>query len=888
MKRLLYFISALSILSLGLQSCVDEDEFKIVGDPYFSLSVAGNAVMSIDNPTQYTLKLESNAYTNKASGSGTSAVMAASVFTVSSNLQWKIVPAGDETYDWVYLFPGEGEKDGEFIFVNKRNISLTDARSAYFDVMVDKGSGFESLAMIVVEQNSSAELFEYSAGYFNAEATSSKLTLTITANVDWTYTLTPMEDYATPDVSWITDTNYHVASKQVDTLVFRLAANESTIRGANVNLSYTLGGEEKSLSIPITQYSANEVAIEGFPVKWVVGTDGYNYASTWPSSGTISATEGVGEIKYVSIDKTGIDVNGKYALDVSAKCPRVFGVWPGDYLQFKVDKAVSAGTLIKISFETRVSATGHKYWRLEYKDGDEYKIAGKSYTVDIPASSNYEAQNGVVYTHAMESDGSTNIQVSNVVKYENTTDAVVFRFVCAANYQASGNGPLAAPNGGTWRLAVSDLTSDTWQPTIACVQAGTETISEATISVSGLTNDVLTFEGTDNNPKSFTVTSSDDFTVSADCDWLTFDVTSGEAETATKVTVTCADNESTSSRRAVIDIKAGITHYYVTAVQSAAGADFDPLLSVVGGNSKSFGYDPNEFTVQVLANVPVSYEIVDGGDWLTSADGMSTTAMVEKTEYKFAVTSNKESYVERSAKIRFYNEQYGLESVLAVTQSGVTPLYTEWLFTADTYNGGVHSAFSSAAGTDAAKAAGDGGAYASSNVSGTGKIYWFNGVDKTSIDTNGKASRSIGATGHPLITGAWPGDYWLFTATDDSEYAAGTKVHISFITRISAGGQKYWMLEYWDGQAWQPVYDKKTDTVGDETVTYNFLPTTASSNTKVDFTWTLAASCKVMQFRYSCVANYTAKSKVLTAPDGGTCRIAGAAGTSPVFEVVAE
>ena len=215
------------------------------------------------------------------------------------------------------------------------------------------------------------------------------------------------------------------------------------------------------------------------------------------------------------------------------------------------------------------------------------------------------------------------------------------------------------------------------------------------------------------------------------------------------------------------------------------------------------------------------------------------------------------------------------------------PLYAEWLFSADTYSAGTHSAFATAAGEDATKAEGTAGAYVYSNVSGTGYIYYYS-VDKTELDTSNNFYRTIGTSGHPYVVGAWPGDYWLFTAEDGTEYPAGTQLHISFITRISGTGLMYWLLEYWDGAEWQSAGDTSTVTIDDTEYTYNFTPTTSTSNSSVDYTWTLASACTVQQFRYKAVAPYTAKDATLTAPNGGTCRIAGASGTSPVFEVVSE
>lgn len=213
-------------------------------------------------------------------------------------------------------------------------------------------------------------------------------------------------------------------------------------------------------------------------------------------------------------------------------------------------------------------------------------------------------------------------------------------------------------------------------------------------------------------------------------------------------------------------------------------------------------------------------------------------------------------------------------------------LHVEWLFSA-----AAMSAYSGTfAETPPVTAAGDGGRVVNSNVSGyhgSGTIKYYQ-VDKSSLNIlNEEApSRNVGTSGHPFVYGAWPGDYWLFEITDGKEYPAGTKLNITFITRVSATGQKYWKLEYWDGQEWKPTEALKSVEINGATVQYNFTPTKETSNTKVDFTWTLAKACTTMKFRYSCVANCAYDGVAYDGLNKGTCRIAGAAGTSPVFKVV--
>ncbi|MBR0083803.1 MAG: BACON domain-containing protein [Bacteroidales bacterium] len=180
--------------------------------------------------------------------------------------------------------------------------------------------------------------------------------------------------------------------------------------------------------------------------------------------------------------------------------------------------------------------------------------------------------------------------------------------------------------------------------------------------------------------------------------------------------------------------------------------------------------------------------------------------------------------------------------------------------------------------------------YVPSNVEGNGRITYYQ-VDKTATTpTSGNPKRIIGGTGHPYVTGAWPGDYWLFSATDNYEYPAGTNLHIKFLTRISATGQKYWMLEYFDGKDWQPAeeYPVETETETGTNARYNFINPT--SNVAVECSWKLAAPCREPMFRMRCVANWQSNGKgALANPNGGTCRIADndddGEDAGPVFEV---
>ena len=215
-------------------------------------------------------------------------------------------------------------------------------------------------------------------------------------------------------------------------------------------------------------------------------------------------------------------------------------------------------------------------------------------------------------------------------------------------------------------------------------------------------------------------------------------------------------------------------------------------------------------------------------------------------------------------------------------------LYAKWRFTTSLLSGYASYFGGTAGAVDLTEGFGD--YYVPSNIEGNGRITYYQ-VDKTgTTPTSGNPKRIIGGTGHPYVSGVWPGDYWLFSATDNYEYPAGTNLHIKFLTRVSGTGHKYWMLEYFDGNDWQPAdeYPVATETDTGTNAQYNF--TEATSNVLVECNWTLAAPCREPKFRLRCVANWKADGTgALANPNGGTCRFADndddGEDAGPVFEV---
>lgn len=673
MNKIFYVLSSVALSALAV-SCQKETEFKIEGTPNFTISVGSDVIVDTDSENfNYTLNLAHQEYSAKKSvKTGNDDVLASSVFEVRSNLRWKIAPAGENVvYDWVSPFPAVGEKDGKFIFKASRNLSNKEDRDAYFYIWFDKGNGFEELpGLITVHQSKSPDFVELSEAKYDVNATAKKLKLTVLANVDWDYSLEPMEEYATDEVDWIMDANEHVASKHIDTLNFTVSANAGGLRGASLKVTYKLneteGVKEYTDIIPIIQYPATEASVEGFPVQWAAASNDY---PSWASEHKIAPVTGDGQIYYHVIDRS--EIGGKTSLDVSGTNPRVNGAWPGDYLEFKANSPISAGSIVKLKFEARTSGSGLKLWRLQYKDGEEWKDASKLITRRISGYTNNNEKpvsitKEVSYTHQFKggSSDADNDVITAVVNYANTTDAVVFRLICAANW--TGHQWQEVPNTSSFRLAYTADSEN--QPEISVIAAGTEDVSKPDILVSGLENNIITFEGVPEGTKKFTVTSTSAFTLTPNVDWITLSETAGDADDEKTIVVTCKESTSSSLRKGQIDIKSGVSHYYITVVQSAAGGDLDPLISISDGNKKTISGKGEEFTVRVQANVDFQTEISDS--WITAVPVVSTKAMVESKTLKFKAEANATGAA-RTATIRFYNGN--IESVLTVDQEKFEP-----------------------------------------------------------------------------------------------------------------------------------------------------------------------------------------------------------------------
>jgi len=430
---------------------------------------------------------------------------------------------------------------------------------------------------------------------------------------------------------------------------------------------YVIGMSGTTGYLVVTSYQDNgkDETLIPYPIKWRVRTSDINYTTaSFSSTGRIDPVQGLGYITYIPYDLATTDENNKYKLDVSDNSPRVTGPWPGDYWLFYGTGAIKAGSEVRIVFETRTSATGHKFWLLEFLDGEEWKPVSETFTTTEPGEE-------ITYSHIMNADGATNVAIDYIVRYRKNTEHAQFRFRCMANWQANGSGKLGARNGGTARLSVTDKEDETYQPKIEIIKEGNGVEKDPVYADIKLSTDLLTFNGTPSGPKTLTVTSDHDFTISTSDEWLSLSAEGGLAGEETAIAVTCAESELSELREGRIKIVSEDTEVIVKVVQSAAGQILDPFISLSNGNTVKVGETAGQTVVRVQTNLD-EVSVATDASWITVEAAPETRALVEWKEYILSYEAN-EVEAERTAAVRFFNEAANQEAVLTVTQAPAPP-----------------------------------------------------------------------------------------------------------------------------------------------------------------------------------------------------------------------
>lgn len=156
-----------------------------------------------------------------------------------------------------------------------------------------------------------------------------------------------------------------------------------------------------------------------------------------------------------------------------------------------------------------------------------------------------------------------------------------------------------------------------------------------------------------------------------------------------------------------------------------------------------------------------------------------------------------------------------------------------------------------------------GNPYVPSQVSGKGKIEYYNGSDKSAYSTK-KHKRRIGSRGEPCIYGSWKDDYftWTAPAENDAPLAAGTKIQLNFALRPNAAGvMRDWKCEVLDGDNWKEL----------EAVKLEFHPSAAGTaadpkqvNAIIVRSATLTKDTPYACFRFTCTSQFNSAGEELS------------------------
>ena len=188
-----------------------------------------------------------------------------------------------------------------------------------------------------------------------------------------------------------------------------------------------------------------------------------------------------------------------------------------------------------------------------------------------------------------------------------------------------------------------------------------------------LSDEIVTFEGTPEGPATITVKSDNPWTITKayGADWFSIDVLEGNANEDVAVTVNCEQSLSTTLRTGYFTIASADTRKNIYVVQSAAGGELDPLISVVTDKSTSALLGEGDtFDVTVQSNIDYQLEISDS--WITEAEVPSTRGLVEKSYHSFTLAPNLTGAT-RSGYVRFYNEDKNIEAYVMIKQDNFEP-----------------------------------------------------------------------------------------------------------------------------------------------------------------------------------------------------------------------
>ena len=195
--------------------------------------------------------------------------------------------------------------------------------------------------------------------------------------------------------------------KAVYNFSFTVAANDGAQRSATVTFRNADGSA--TAAVEVSQEAKSTVAAQWYKVsQWEIqsATRKTYYNNAWkensPNYGTMpSDTAGVITFDHSGSLSAGTTSNNANKLDVPTSSsafkvhdPRAYGTWEGDSWTLESLYGAEAGQKAKVYFEIAGSQTSMGFWKMEYLDGTEWKLAATAKTVSFNGAD-------VVYTHRL-------------------------------------------------------------------------------------------------------------------------------------------------------------------------------------------------------------------------------------------------------------------------------------------------------------------------------------------------------------------------------------------------------------------------------------------------------------------------------------------------------
>lgn len=356
--------------------------------------------------------------------------------TVISDYDWTIATA----YDWLHL-DVEGGVAGEetTVTVTCDESELSELREGTIRIVSE-----DSEKVVHVVQSAAGQMLDpfisvTTGNILEVSAGSGTSDIRVQYNTEYEYSV---------DVDWLALAPAGTrALVEWDEYILTRAANESESPRVGTVRFYN---EAKKLEAVVTvRQEGKEVVFDNNLIQW--GFDASlmdSYKDSFEKDNNFKSNiAGVGFLSWNDLpENVALDENAKKShLIGGTGQPYITGAWPGDYWEFTVPlKNVSAGNVVTFTALHRISATGQKFWRMDWS------VDGTAWTPVKPLQTETETGTSAQYTHIAPTSDEE-ISESFTLPQAVADGTLRIRFTCVANWQGNGKGALAAPNGGTHR-----------------------------------------------------------------------------------------------------------------------------------------------------------------------------------------------------------------------------------------------------------------------------------------------------------------------------------------------------------------------------------------------------------------------------------------------------